>query len=668
MRFYLVRGGYFCIFIRMAQGISLLKLSGLLLLTGFLLSFGQADGSPLTTPLLTGQRLSLRPWFTVVEDSAGTLSADQLISHPTIFLPLDTVQKGNPTSFYWLRTDIRTGDINDPGRVITFSNLTFVDVYLYQGNTLIAHKVAGAFRPHNELADGDGRLYSMLPLERNKSYTLLLQVHHTKHYQPVFDFEMLPKRQFFDALRVKESFDAALLGAVSVFFVYTLLSWIVSRFRPYLWLLLFIGGIGCYVVSSSGYWIDWFSPENPAAAWLLNAQFLYIGVLGLYLLVVDFWRLRSDFPRVFAWLRWTPVLLAARSLSSLGINYLTGDYRLSNYIDRMCYPLMLIALTALLWACWPRINPARRYLAYGIALFGLAGLFLTANALLHQERSLTSVGLVGDCTILTIFLLFSTGLKEEMRQHELAKQAVLEELTRLQQQQNNILEKRVEERTEALNVSNRRLLNQKHLLAERNGKIEILINELNHRVKNNLQLLYSLFSLQLPIVKDGTSREMLKGNIGKIRAMMLVNQKLLNYEKDSNVGLCEFISELAVHLQKIYDTKEKTRILQNIPAGLRLSDKHTLSFGLILSELFTNTFKHAFRDHPDPCIRVEAVAVNDHLLEFGYSDNGVGIPAGESNEKFTMGIPLIKDLTRQMNGQMTISGDKGLSYSFTIPV
>ena len=88
----------------------------------------------------------------------------------------------------------------------------------------------------------------------------------------------------------------------------------------------------------------------------------------------------------------------------------------------------------------------------------------------------------------------------------------------------------------------------------------------------------------------------------------------------------------------------------------------------VLKKLFTNTFKHAFKDHPDPCILVKAVAVNEHLLEFCYSDNGAGIPAGEAAEKYTMGIPLIKDLTRQMNGQMTISGDKGLSYSFTIPV
>src|SRR6202000_2048367 len=208
-------------------------------------------------------------------------------------------------------------------------------------------------------------------------------------------------------------------------------------------------------------------------------------------------------------------------------------------------------------------------------------------------------------------------------------------------------------------VSNRRMLKQKQMLAERNTKIQTLINELNHRVKNNLQLLYSLLSLQLPIVKDGASREILKGNIGKIRAMMLVNQKLFNFEQGRSIGLCEFITELAVHLQKIYDTKEKTRIMQNIPPGIQLGDKHTLSFGLILSELFTNTFKHAFPDQANPCIRVQARAINETTVQFLYSDNGIGITKKqEQEERFTMGIPLIRDLTRQMNGEMSVTAEQ----------
>jgi two-component sensor histidine kinase len=653
----------------MAREISFLKPPGalvLVMLSLFILT--QAKASPPANLVLAGQRLSLQPWLTALETASPSTNAADLLHHPDNFVPLSKLPKGNPVDYYWLRTSLQTTDRHDPGKIVTFKNLTYVDFYLYEGDTLVTHKMAGAFRPGSDLADGDGRFYSSLPLERNKSYTLLIRVHHTKYYQPVFDFEMLPKAQFFDGLRIKESLDSALFGAIGIIFIYTLLSFIVSRFRPYLWLMLSIAGVGCYTVSNSGYWIDWFATDHPASAWLLNAHFLYLGLLGMYLLVADFWRLRTDFPKVYTVMRWVPALLAVRALSALGIDYFTGNYYLSGLIDRASYPLMLGAVLYCVIGCWRRLSPPQRYLGYGMMILCASGLFLTLFAVLGQEKALSSMSVVGNGFNLAMFLCFATGLKAEMRRHELAKQLALEELNRLQQHQNSLLEKRVEERTEALRITNKRLQNQKYQLAERNTKIELLINELNHRVKNNLQLLYSLLSLQLPIVSDGVSREILKGNISKIRAMMLVNEKLYNFEKGRNIGLCEFVTEVAIHLQKIYDTKEKTRIQQDIPSGLRLSDKHTLSFGLILSELFTNTFKHAFKDHPDPCIVVKAVAVNDHLLEFSYSDNGAGISGGEATEKYTMGIPLIKDLTRQMNGQITISGDKGLNYSFTIPV
>jgi len=647
----------------------LLRPLQLLLLTCLTFDTCHADTLPPLPPLLIGQPVDLQPYFAVLEDSNGSQSASGLLHQGERFAPVNAFRPGDPTSHYWLRTELHTGQtISDPDRMLSFTHLTYVDIYLYQGDSLLMLKHAGAFRKRSDIADFDGRLYATLPLETGRTYTLLLHVHHTNHYQPVFDFSLQTKHEFYLDLRKKESLDAALQGAVCLFFVYTLLSWLVTRYRLYLWLLLFIGGVGMYVISSGGYFIEWFTPEDPSTGWLFNIQFLDLGLLGLYLLMTEFWRLKKNHPQYYRWVRWAPVLLALSSVATIIIDYFTGNYNLTNNITLWEHPLTMTFIISALYTCWRDLNPAQRYLAYGLVLCGTAGLFVTINSIFLHEKSLTIAPLIADIAILGVFLLFATGLKEEMRQHEVDKQAVLEKLTLLQQHQNVILEKKVGERTEELKLSNRRLQKQKSLLAERNTKIETLINELNHRVKNNLQLLYSLLSLQLPLVKDGISRDILKGNIGKIRAMMLVNQKLFNFENGSNLGLCEFINELATHLQKIYDTKEKTRILQNIPPDIRLRDKHTLSFGLILSELFTNTFKHAFHDHPDPCIRVEAVSLNDHSLQFIYSDNGNTLKETDNADKFTMGIPLIKDLTRQLNGQMTITKDSGLRYSFTIPV
>jgi two-component sensor histidine kinase len=651
----------------MLRDISFLKAPGLLLLAILFIGLSPAASHPLSPPTLSGQRVALAPYFSIFEDSTGLLPADNLYHRPAAFIPLSRASSGDPISYYWLRTTVHTDSSLTSGEVLTFNNLTYVDVYLYSDSGLILHKLAGAFRARSELDPEDGRFYTRLPMLPGREYTLLLQVHHTKHFQPIFDFQLQARREFFRTRRISEFFDAALLGAVILFFIYTLVSWVVSRFRPYGWLLLFISGIGLYVLGSKGYWIEWFAPEDPAAGWLLNIHFLHAGLLGCYFLVVDFWRLKTDFPRFYVWVRWVPIMIITTSVANFCIDYFTGNYWLTNVIHYVENPVIVGFIIGAIYTCWRRLSLAQRYLGYGIVLCGTAGLFIAGNALFNHERALTSTGVVADCIILAVVLLFSTGLKEEMRLHEIAKLAALEQLNQLQQHQNSILERKVEERTEELGVSNRRLLKQKQMLAERNTKIETLINELNHRVKNNLQLLYSLLSLQLPMVRDGDSRDILKGNIGKIRAMMLVNQKLFNFEQGRGVSLCEFISELAAHLQKIYDTREQTRIVQDIPGDLMLNDKHTLSFGLILSELFTNTFKHAFKDHPDPCIRVQAITINDQMLQFIYSDNGIGIAVKEDGERFAMGIPLIRDLTRQMNGQMSVNGQNGLSYCFTIP-
>jgi len=283
--------------------------------------------------LLTAQQVGVQPHFSVLEDRNGSLSADAILQHPAVMVPLDSLRHGTSTSFYWLRTQLHTDSAADPDRVLSFRNLTYVDVYLYQGDSLISHKQAGAFRKRSEIMESDGRLYVTLPLERDKAYTLLLQVHHTKHYQPVFDFVLQSKREYFQKLRFKESMDSALQGAVCLFFLYTLLSFIVTRYKLYLWLLLFIGGVGLYMVSSAGYFIEWFFPDDPPTGWLFNIHFLNLGLMGVFLLLRDFWRIKQNYPDYYRWVRWIPALLVTSSLTYFIIDYTTGNYNLTNNIN-----------------------------------------------------------------------------------------------------------------------------------------------------------------------------------------------------------------------------------------------------------------------------------------------------------------------------------------------
>lgn len=629
----------------------------------------RADTLTLRSTAQTAQKIELTKYLSVWEDPAQTSDTAIANNNRAQFIPVDSIQQQSPISFYWLRVPVRNGLGTVAEMMLSFSSLTFVDVYLYQGNRCLLHKQAGAFRERKYIAPNDGRLYTLLTLQPGQSYELLLKVHHTKHYRPVFNFSLRHKDAFLQHLYKLKLIDAWSQGAVCIFLVYALLSWLVSRFRPYLWLLCYMTGIGLYGIGTGGYLIEWFFPEHPVTGWLFNISFVHLGSFGIYMLLMDFWQMKQYNPILYKIGKILVVELIVLTITGLCIDYFTGNFNLANNINLWSFILPFSFITISLWTCWPRLTRAQRYMAYGLLLFFVAGVFIVLSSAILREKSLQTAPYISNFTTLAIFLLFATGLKEELRQHEIDKHAALKELNRLQQHQNAILEKKVEDRTSELSISNRRLIEQKALLADRNTKIETLINELNHRVKNNLQLLYGLTSLQVPAVSDEVSREILRGNMGKIKAMMLVNEKLFRFEEQTPVQVQEFATELAEHLQRIYDSKGSIRILQEVAGNIQLHGKQALSFGLILSELLTNSFKYAFTNHRwDPTIRIMIYPVNDHTIQFIYSDNGKGIDQGESEKHVTMGVFLIHDLVRQMNGKVTVENGHGLTYQFLIPV
>lgn len=636
------------------------------MLTILLFSTGvRADELQLYNNKALEQGVSLQKNLLVWEDASGSSSVEDALQQVGRFIPLQTLQPQKPTSTYWV---LARANIQMPQPaldvVLAFTHLTFVDLYLFRDSQAVLHRQAGAFQPAQNLYPGDSRFHFQFPLQGDHGYTFLLKVVHTKHYQPNFDFTLQTKDAYTAKSHRQDLVNIGMLGAISLFFLYTLLSWLVSRFRPYLWLLLYIGGVGLYSLSMSGYFIDWFFPHTPETGWLFNIHFLHAGLLGLYLLIIDFWHLKQKVRWLYYWGLAVVAGVVVVSIASFLINYFLSDYNLMNNINLWSYILPFSFISAALWHCWGYLNRAQRFLAYGIMLFAVAGLVTTLSSALLHERSIHIAPYISHVAILGVVLLFSTGLKEELRLYEMEKNTALHQLNVLQHQQNSLLEQKVHERTQELQQSNRELTAQQAMLAERNTKIEVLINELNHRVKNNLQLLYSLVHLKLPRVSDAAAQEILKGHSAKIKAMMLVNEQLSRFQDQAFIGLQAFASELAHYVRSIYDPAQRVVVHVQIPEDVQLSGKETLSFGLMLSELLTNSFKYAFGHQPDPRIEIRVSRLEAAGLQFIYADNGKGF-AGTEASGGSMGLMLIQDLARQLNGRVDICSENGVTYTFS---
>lgn len=626
-----------------------------------LLSFSQTisiGDSDLKEPM------PLKPFFEIAEDGIDSLSANNIYLNPTIFTSLSQFKLIEPDHSFWLRTNIQTSpNLNKQHASIFFNHLTFVDLYLYRDGKNILHRQAGAFRERKFIAPEDSRFAFSIILEPDANYTLLLKVKHTKKYPPDFDFVLQDSISFLSSKHRSDLANTFLLGAIVILLLYTTVLWLFNRYRPYLWLLMFILGIGLYGFALRPSFIDIFFSQQPKIGWLFVFSFLHLGIIGLYLLLIDFLDMRKNAPLLYMYGRYLVKIMITFSFFILLNNSITANYFLSNKLNLLLTPIHLIYIASVLIYLRKKLSSAQRYLIYGLLMFVFNIAIISINSFLFHEQSLLSIPIAAKSTICCISLFFLAGLHKQFQQHEQEKIIALEQLNELHQQYNVKIEMKVEERTLALKTSNVKLVEQQTQLIEKNSQIETLIDEVNHRVKNNLQVLYSLNTLQLPLIKDVKGKQILNEMRGRIKAMMVANEHLHDHKRDQSITLSIFINEISGHLQQIYDPKKQIEITAEVPEDFKLSAIEALPFGLLLTELFTNTYKHAFTPlHPQPQIRLNLHLLNEQL-QFIFEDNGQG--ADHLVKKTSMGIPLIQDLTRQLKGTVTIQHQQGFSYQFT---
>lgn len=592
----------------------------------------------------------MRPYFGILEDDAAQYSVNLLFSDLRLFGSMEAFKPGKPNSVFWLSTTIRAAEACQA--ILSFKHLTYADLYIMPDTTGAGytHQRAGAFRPAKDISHGDSRFHFQLSFAPNISYKILIRSQHTKQYQPVFDFKLEDQYRFYTTRQRSELIDFWFQGAGLLLLLHVLISWFITWYRPYLWLAIFITGLMLYNLALSRYMIDWFFFSDPSRGWRLTIHFLHIGIAGLYLLILDFWKIKQKSQLLYRFGKAILYCILTLSLISFLINYYTANFKLMSQINGLFLLLQVAYLVSVL-QLWKRFDKQERFLAYGVIVYLSVALAVTIGLFVVGESVFNLFSILSGCTLVTVSLLFFAGINGKLWQNEKDKNLYLTQLNLLQQQQNQVLEANVTKRTHELN--------------RRNKHIELLMNELNHRVKNNLQLLYSLNILQLSGSNDGYAANVLKDNVARIKAMMLVNDSLNpgnNIDKKT-ISPVSFITDIVEHSQRMFAREHPVEIELEIDRSLVLDATTGLCLGLILTELLTNSYKHAFASEPLPKIVINIQRI-ENRWDMLYFDNGSGI-ADQTNDRF--GLSLIGDLTRQLKGDYKIRQDNGTSYFFSFP-
>jgi two-component sensor histidine kinase len=196
---------------------------------------------------------------------------------------------------------------------------------------------------------------------------------------------------------------------------------------------------------------------------------------------------------------------------------------------------------------------------------------------------------------------------------------------------------------------------------------EILLQEMHHRVKNNLQLINGLLELQIAKLTDKNSVDALMVAQQRIYSMAMVHSKLYHNTGDASVEVHEFATDLFRSLASAFSETENNVQFEDHISETHLSLNMLVPIGLILNELITNSFKHAFRHTDAGTITLNLQTENGSVI-LVYKDNGPGIDPGQFGEASgTLGLYLVRRLTRQLKGDMVYSKENGSKFTFTFP-
>jgi len=194
---------------------------------------------------------------------------------------------------------------------------------------------------------------------------------------------------------------------------------------------------------------------------------------------------------------------------------------------------------------------------------------------------------------------------------------------------------------------------------------EVLLNEVHHRVKNNLQVVSSLLKLQAEQLDDPRVREALRESQERVRSIALLHELLYRTRDFGRICLTDYADDLARALIRAAAGKSAPRLVV-VASDVELSIEQALPCGLILNELLTNALKHAFPT-PTPNALVEVSAVRDgRVVCLSVTDNGVG-PAEGFDRRATLGLHLVRRLARQLQGTLESRMENGLRWSLTFP-
>jgi len=195
---------------------------------------------------------------------------------------------------------------------------------------------------------------------------------------------------------------------------------------------------------------------------------------------------------------------------------------------------------------------------------------------------------------------------------------------------------------------------------------EVLLKEIHHRVKNNLQVISSLLYLQSKNIEDKETLEIFQESQNRVRSMALVHERLYQSQDLARIDFAEYVRNLASYLFRSYDVNTNVIQLKIKVDDVFLGVDTAIPCGLMINELVSNSLKHAFPDGKEGEIGIELCADDEGQFTLMVRDNGVGFPQDlDFQNTKSLGLQLVNTLAAQLEGTIELDRSGGTAFEMT---
>jgi len=198
---------------------------------------------------------------------------------------------------------------------------------------------------------------------------------------------------------------------------------------------------------------------------------------------------------------------------------------------------------------------------------------------------------------------------------------------------------------------------------------EVLLKEVHHRVKNNLQIISSILQLQAGYVRDEELRMLFDDSKRRVEAMSLIHEKLYRSGDLSRIDFKEYVSDLAENLALLNAGWPNQIEVKIDVEGIMLDVNNAIPCGLIINELVSNAFKHAFPNREKGKVTIRMRRMNEKRIFLGISDDGTGFPESvDFRNTASLGLQLVNALVLQLGGVIELDRSKGTTFKIEFDV